>query len=250
MFSFNTPLDVTRVARTMSSSARYALALLVCSLVVCLCRTPNAGADEFVINVNTDQRASVVGRAPSLRAIIEELCWRAGATLDYYDAEDRPVGGTYRDVPLGALLRRLLSRESYMTGAVRDPTTGEDRLLWLRVLGDPATAAARRASGAVTSSQAGFEVPPVLLRTALTATGQDPSEKRAALAALAARISGDAQQLEAFLATDSRLIAEAIARFDRAAESLRELRDRYPEPRVTAKIDAILTELARSPGHL
>ncbi|MBI5504646.1 MAG: hypothetical protein HY899_07575 [Deltaproteobacteria bacterium] len=248
MFAFIALLGATYVVRALRLPRRSTSAFLVGVLVLCLWRIPSAQAGALVIDVDSDQRAPVVGRAPSLRTVVQELCWRAGARLDFYDAEDRPAGGAYRDMALGELLGRLLSRESYMAGTMRDPVTGKDRVLWLRVLGDPATAAARRASGAGNSSQAGFQVPPVLLQTALSAPGQNPAARQAALAALAARISGDAQQLEAFLATDSRLIAEAIARFDRASESLRELRGNYSDPRVTAKLDEILAALARAPG--
>ncbi len=246
MFAFIALLGVIYVTRAMRLPGRCTSTFVSGSLALCLWHTANAEADALVINVDAGQRATVIGRTPSLRTLIEELCWRAGATLDFYDAEDRPAGGAYRDIALGELLGRLLSRESYLAGTMRDPVTGKDRVLWLRVLGDPATAAARRASGAESSSHAGFQVPPVLLQTALSAPGQDPSAKQAALASLAARISGDAHQLEAFLATDSRLIAEAIARFDRASESLRELRGRYSDPRVTAKLDEILAALEPS----
>jgi len=219
---------------------------MLCALMVHLHQSASqALAQLSTVEVSADQRVSVAGRAASLKTVVEDVCWRAGVSVDFYDAQDRPFGGTYRDLPLGDLLGRLLSRESYMAGSVRDPATGKDRLLWLRVLGDPATAAARRASSDWSASRAGFQVPPVLLQTALSASSKDSSAKEAALASLAARISGDARQFEGFLATDSRLIAEAIARFDRAAESLRELRSRYRDPRVTAKIDEILAALAR-----
>ena len=191
-----------------------------------------------------NQRATVVGHSNSLRTLIEELCWRSGATLQYFDAADRPAGGAYRDIPLTALIRRLLSRESYVVGTTTDPVTKTERLVWVEVLGDPATATLRRASGSGPSSRPPLQVPPMLLQTALGAPGRDPSAKEGALAQLAARIAGDPRESEAFFATDARLIAQAIMRFDRAADSLRELRGRYTDTRVTGKLDEIIEALA------
>jgi len=228
---------------TRAQIGRAAL-LLAFALVACDSRFVRAEPEGIEINIDISQRATVVGRSSSLRTLLEELCWRSGATLQYFDAVDRAVGGTYRNVPLTKLIRRLLSHESYMVGTTTDPVTKNERLLWVKVLGDPATAAMRRASGAGPSVRAPLQVPPLLLQTALSAPGQDPSEKQGALALLAARIGSDPREFQAFLATDARLIAEAIVRFDRAAESLTELRGRYSDPRVTAKIDQIIAELA------
>jgi len=221
------------------------------ALALCMADAGSADADTdgLVVEVDAAQRATVVGRVSSLRTLVEDLCWRAGATLEFYDAADRPAGGTYRDVALLGLLGRLLWRESYMAETAVDPATGAEVLARLRVFGDPATAGARRASGAETRSRAPLQIPPVLLQTALAAPDADPAARQAALLLLAARIAGDAREFQAFLATDSRLIAQAIARFDRAADSLRELRGRYIDPRITTKLDEILAALAGTGGQ-
>ena len=247
---------VRRMGRPLPTGSRaqvptvYTLLVGLCVLASWSTWPAYAQTNEVVVEVDAKQHATVVGRSASLRTLLGELCWRGGATLEFYDAVDRPVGGSYRDVLLVKLVGRLLSDESYVAEATVDPSTGTERLVRLRVLGDPATAMARRASGAGAISEAPLQVPPALLQTALTAPKQtDPSEKQTALAMIEARIAGDARQLEAFLTTDSRLIAQAIARFDRAAQSLREARGHYSDPRITAKLDEIIAALATMGSH-
>lgn len=130
-----------------------------------------------------------------------------------------------------------------MLGTTTDPANQTEYLLWIRVLGDPAIATTRRAAGFDPASRPLLQVPALLLQTALGARERDPAEKEAALAVLATRIGTAPRQLRAFLATDARLIAQAIVRFDHAADSLRELRGRYADARVTGKIDQIIAEL-------
>jgi len=87
-------------------------------------------------------------------------------------------------------------------------------------------------------------VPPALVATAFGDQSVDAAEREAALATMAARISGDPAQLQGFLATDSQLIADAIRRYKGVQQPLRELQRRYPDPRIAAKIDQIIEALA------
>jgi|GEM_PF-725381 len=249
--AFDTGLTLLVGGRaTLPAQRRLAALLLACALVVGRHAVAAAQTDSLVINVDAAQRATVVGRTLSLRTVIEELCWRAGIALDFYDAVDRPAAGTFRDLPVGKVLGRLLSQESYVAGTTTDPSTGNERVSWLRVLGEPTTAMARRASGAGPTSAIPLQVPPDLLLTALAAPRKtNPSEQQTALAVIEARIAGDPRELEAFLTTDSRLIAEAIVRFDRASESLREARSHYSDPRITAKLDDVIAALSTMNSH-
>lgn len=194
----------------------------------------------ITLEVAAGQRVSVIGRSASLKTVIEDVCYRAGVEVLFYDAADRPFGGTHRDIALHDLLRRLLRDESFMVETVR--VGGGVRVTSLRVLGEPAVAAARRARGG--GARRRFEVPPVLLDTAFGAPTADAAERDAALATLAARISGDPVQFQGFLATDSRLIADAIRRYAGVEKQLREMQGRAPDPRIAQKIDEIVAALA------
>lgn len=208
--------------------------------------TTPAVAQFDTLEVDSDQRVTVIGRAPSLKTVIEDLCWRAGVRVDFYDAEDRSFGGTFRGLPLDQFLTRVLSRESFMTGG----TSGEGRrLVWLRVLGDPVVGAKRRASGGTRAGvRAALDVPPTLARAAFTAgEGKEHEEqRREALNALSARIAGDSRQLGTFLATDAKLIAETLAQYPGAKVALAELAERYPDPRIRTKLAEIETALGGS----
>lgn len=194
----------------------------------------------IILEVAADQRVSVVGRSASLKTVIEDVCYRAGVDVLFYDAADRPFGGTHRDIALHELLGRLLREESFMVETVR--ISGVVHVTSLRVLGEPAVGAARRARGG--GARRRFEVPPVLLDTAFGAPGADAAERDAALATLAARISGDPVQLQGFLATDSHLIADAIRRYAGVEKQLREMQRRASDPRISQKIDEIVAALA------
>ena len=204
-----------------------------------------ANVAVFTVEVGPEQRVSVQGRSASLRLVIEDICYRAGVEMVFYDAADRPFGGTYHDLPLRELLDRLLHQESYMVETVHVASTQADMVSSLRVLGDPAVAAARRAKGGGAARRR-FQVPPALLDTAFGKTTASSTERDTALATMAGRISGDPAQLQGFLATESRLIAETIRRYAGVEEPLRRLQTQYADPRIVHKIDEILAALANA----
>lgn len=199
-----------------------------------------AQASELSIAVSPDQRVSVSGRSASLRTVVEDVCYRAGIDVRSYDAEDRAFGGTYADLTAKSFLERLLRRESFMmeVASVDDA----QRVVAIRVLGNPTAAAARRARGQA-PRRSGFQVPPALVRTAFRATDGDQAGREAALGVIGSRIAGDPAQLEAFLTTDPLQIALAVQRHRGAESALRELQLRYPEPRIARKIDEIVAAL-------
>lgn len=199
-----------------------------------------ANAEEISIGVASDQRVSVSGRGSSQRSVIEEVCYRAGVDLLFYDAADRPFGGDYAALALPMFLERVLRDESYIVETVSHQGMDVPYVTTLRVLGDPAVAALRRASSPRVRRRPRFQVPPSLVSTAMSA---DAAGREAALSVLGARIAGDPTQLQGFLATEPRLIAEAIRRHEGAEEALRELQQRYPDPRISGKIEEVLAAL-------
>src|SRR4029453_1642447 len=92
-----------------------------------------AGADTMRVEVTDEQRASVAGQGGSLRAVLEELCWRAGARFRYDDA-DEPVAASGDEQPLSVVLERLLRGRSYVLMLRRD-APGDPRVSSLHVLG-------------------------------------------------------------------------------------------------------------------
>lgn len=198
------------------------------------------------MTVTADQRVTLVGRASSLRSVLEDVCYRAGINLLSWDADDRAFGGAYHELPVTELLTRLLRSQSFLLEAmaVGDAT----RVTSLRVLGDPAVASARRARG-IRSGRRTFDPPPVLLDAAFSSDAVGSAEQQAALATLASRISGDPAQLQGFLSTDPLLIAQAIERYKGVEAPLRELQKKYPDPRIARKIDDVIAALRTLPAH-
>jgi len=202
-------------------------------------------ADSLVIEVAPDQRTTLSGRQPSLKTVVEDLCYRAGVDLLFYDAEDRTFGGEYTVLPLKELLARILSRESYMIEAVRVGESQTEMVFSLRVLGDSNTASARRAHGGGVIRNRQFQVPPEILTNAFGSSDPNDAERQTALETIGARISGNPSQLKGFLMTDSRLIAQALERHKDVVAGLRQLQARYPDPMISAKIEEIIGELAK-----
>jgi hypothetical protein len=200
-------------------------------------------ADNLSVSVSASQLVTVSGRSASLKTVIEDVCFRSGVDLLYFDAADRSFGGSYTDLPLRTFLDRVLRGESFVAESVRAAGSGAERLTTLRVLGDAATGAARRAKGG--AGRRRWQPPPALVETAFAGKEATTEEQDAALATLASRIAGDPAQLAGFLATESSQIALALQRHRSAADGLRALRGRYDDPRITTKIDEILEALAK-----
>jgi len=220
-----------------------ALPLIVGLLLTSSSRRARAG--DVTIEVTSDQHVTVSGRAISLKSVLEDVCFRAGAELLYFDAVDRAFGGEYHDLPLETLIARLLHDDSYLVQSIRDSRSGAIRVSTLRVLGDPAVGSARRAKGGLRST---WQVPPVLLDTAFGASAEQGDQRENALAMIESRIGGDPVQLQGFLSTDSRQIADAIRRYKGVETPLRALQKRSSDPHVVSKIEEIIAALATPPA--
>ena len=233
------PIVVSPVRFHVAAIGTLVLALFT-SVVAC---APTAClADEPTMEVSTDQRVSLSGRAASLKSVVEEVCFRAGVDLRFYDASDRPFGGTYQDLPLATLLERLLRTESYLAEVIVTGQSGAVRVVALRVLGDPSVASARRARGG--GAFARLRVPPALVAAAFGDNAASKQERDAALSAMAAQVTGSPSQLAGFLATDAEQIALAVRRHKGVEEGLRQLQRRASDPRIAKKLDDVLAALA------
>ncbi len=217
--------------------------LAVVSVTLLTGAPSDSSAVDLLIEVDTMQRVTVRGRGSSVRGVLEEVCLRADVDLLSYDATDRPYGGTYLEVPIDEFFRRLLRDESYMLETTS--ASGYPRVAAIRVLGDPAVAAERRRRGDGRPRR-GLRLPATLVDAAFAGMDEE-TDQPTALASLGSYIAGNQAQLQAFLATDSILIAQALRRHKNVEEPLRELKQRYRDPRIVAKIDEVLrnfTELS------
>ncbi len=200
-----------------------------------------AHAQQHTIDVGFDQTATVAGRFRSLRDVIEDLCWRAGVELRSYDADDRPFSARIEAKPLAQALVKLLRHESFMIGSTVSPD-GRATVVWLRVLGDHETAKRHRASGSTRRRGPGIYLPPTLVEAAF-ATGNS-AEQTKALRLLVQRIESDPSQRQAFLSTDSRLIAETLARYPAALATLKNIDVTTLDPSLRAKLADLIRILA------
>src|SRR5262245_59547524 len=100
--------------------------------LVALCAIP-AWADDLRVELDEQQRATVVGAGPSVRQVVEELCFRAGAAFQY-DEQEIPFAISVEREPLEVVFARLLSGRSYVLRLRRDGD-GRSRVTSLHVLG-------------------------------------------------------------------------------------------------------------------
>jgi hypothetical protein len=98
------------------------------------------------IVVHEDATISLDGRSPSLRAVVEEICVRAGVQLRAYDAVDRRMRGHYERLRLSDILGRLLREESFVLGFSGRRAGERNRVRWLRVF-DRSDRSGSRAKG-------------------------------------------------------------------------------------------------------
>jgi hypothetical protein len=197
-------------------------------------------SDGSTLHLGAQQTLTVAGSFTSLRALIEDICWRAGVELRSFDAEDRSVNVNYSGIPLANALRGLLRNESYLLGAAPAPSHAVPQITWIRVLGEHETARTNRRRGRQQAA-AGFQVPSTLVRTAFAS--EDGDERAAALQEISARILSSDEQLAAFLATEAHLIARTLNRYPHAAELVSELRESQIDPTIRRKLDEIIAAL-------
>jgi hypothetical protein len=208
-----------------------------------------------------DQRATVVGETPSLKAVVQEICRQAGIELRAYGAPDRRYVGKLENVPLTDAFRSLLRTESYIVW-MRSGTPDEPaRVRWMRVLGpEPSTptAAATAAAFAPLQQAVPAAAPPAppaptgrfSLSTALLfqAFGTyDPARREQAQREIIERLA-QPEQLQRFLATDPKEMTTMFGRYRDYEQTIRRLMAMSGQAEVQAKLEQVLKELAANPN--
>jgi hypothetical protein len=205
------------------------------------------------VEVTPDQRATVLGDAVSLRAVVGEICRQAGIQLRAFAAPDRPYVGHLENVTISDAFRSMLRSESYFLGFRKEEPAGHTRITWIRVLGGQSspTAVSAPKAGAPTTTGGRlrpgfganrFTISPALLFQAFGTL--DPQRRDQARQEVIARIE-EPDQLTRFLATPPKDLARMFTRYKDAASGLRQLQSMAAErPEVQAKFDEILAEVA------
>jgi hypothetical protein len=204
--------------------------------------------------VTPDQRATIIGDAPSLKNVIVEICRQADVELIAYAAMDHRFAGRLENMPLQDALRSMLRIESYLVGFSGDDQTNEPRVTWLRVIGgiSPATPGAMPAgiasqpstgdpnAGRATATPAPdqrFSVSSSLLFQAFGTF--DPARRDMAQRELLERIVAP-DQLPKFLATEPKELANMFGRYRDSAQTIRRLVSLSENGEVTQKLTEVL----------
>jgi hypothetical protein len=175
-----------------------------------------------------------VAAAPrTLRSVLEELCAREQVRLRY---EGPSRWAPPRDVATLSVerdLETLLDGLDYVKTLREDPKSGRTRLVALHVLGGAATADAP-------APNEPFAVHITLLDAAFAPTEPDP----ASVERLIEDVRRHPDRLEAFLATDTAVMVESLARYPHAARLLRAIAERADiDPRSRKKLAELLAAL-------
>jgi hypothetical protein len=184
--------------------------------IVALCAVPTWGND-LRVELDEQQRATVVGAGPSVRQVVEELCYRAGAAFQY-DEQEIPFAISVEREPLEVVLARLLSGRSYVLRLRRDGD-GHSRVASLHVLGPDG--AARRVVAAPTPQ---FVVPATMMEAAFRGGGS-PEARAAAVQGLFENVRDDPERRRAFLETDPAVMLESLRGYPEALSVLRRMHD-------------------------
>lgn len=206
------------------------------------------------MEVAADQTTTLVGQFDSLKAVLEELCSRAGVELRAYDADDRAVSANYRDLPLGDVMTALLNHENYLLGQGRDPATGNARVAWVHVSGNqsgPVTKMAARKLG----SEMGFDTPPPPAPAAAPAPpapaavpppvaplGENPDVSEELLASLAEKMFGG-EKRQQFLITDAEVLAGSLQHYPDSPQLVRRLLGQQNDPAIIQKLTEVLSAM-------
>ena len=234
-------------ARSLRVHVRGLLAAVLCggiALAVAAGGPRSAAADEGApeVTVTEGQRATVVGRGPSVRAVIEQLCWQANVPLQY-DGDDEPFASDQRDQPLEKVLSRLLHRRDFVLAVHREEPDGALRVTSLHVLG--ASGSLHRREGGSTLDAAAiprFTIPGEMLKAAF-ADG-DAASREHAMTALMEDVLGNPVRLQSFLAADVPTMADALRPYPIAPAMLERM---SASPRLNTamrnKINALIAAL-------
>lgn len=194
-----------------------------------------ASAEDLRVELDDHQRATVVGRGTSTRAVVEELCRKSGALLRY-DDQDAEFALAVENEPLEAVLASLLRGKSYLLRFRSDPA-GDTRIAELHVLGPEG--ADRRAEGPAPLAS----VVPVDLLEAAFASGP-PASREVGIQELVRSVGTDPDRRRAFLAMDAATITNALRRFPDAAAVVRKFEGLAgQDAEVKAKLASVLAML-------
>ncbi|MBC8293487.1 MAG: hypothetical protein H8E45_10030 [Proteobacteria bacterium] len=201
-------------------------------------------AEPIRIEVDAEQRTTLVGASSSLKMLISDLCIRAGVELASYDAADRPVRASYERLPLHEVLPRLLRQESH---TLRLRSQGDQlRVSRLEVLGTKTSRVHnRRQTSSTATGNHRLWLPRSLMEAAFASPSVDRREK--AVLAIGEYIAGDEQRYSQFLAADAEWMARAIRGYPYARQMLVELRENQGGNAVAKKVAAIILALENLP---
>jgi hypothetical protein len=166
-----------------------------------------APAEDARVELDGHQRATVIGRGVSTRAVVEQLCRQGGAAVRF-DDQDAEFGVTVENEPLETALQSLLRGKSYLLRFRRDAAGGA-RVAGIHVLGPDG--AGRRPEGRPAS---GFVVPFEMLEAAFGAAS--PEARDRGIEELMRNVGSDAERRRQFLATDPAVMARALRSFPEA----------------------------------
>jgi hypothetical protein len=172
-------------------------------------------AEDVRVKLDDQQRATVVGSGPSVREVVEDLCWRAGTTFQY-DDQDGAFAISVEQEPLEVVLARLLSGRSYLLRLRRDGA-GASRVAALHVLGPDGVG--RRAAEVPAPR---FVVPFRLLEAAFRNQGS-PEARASAVQGLLQSVRDDPRQRRAFLAADPTVMTVSLRNYPDAVSVLRQM---------------------------
>ncbi len=226
----------TLSAYPKACSNRCAAALSACVVVSSL--SP-VRADENRVHVAADQTTTVVGRFDSLAALIAELCDEAGVELRGFDAADRIVGASCEELPLHAVLERLLSAENFVLGIQGgDPDDGDPeekaaRVVWMQVSGNSPAGSLPIVGGVTLPSSFGDS----------TFEDEDTSQSARAMRAVAEHLLADKVHVAEFLRVPAKDLALSLGHYPHIRPLLEQLRRQEQHPDVVEKLRAVIAEL-------
>ena len=221
---------------------------------------PPAGEPVMVdggvsVSITRDQRATIVGDAPSLRNIIVEICRQANIKLITYAAADHRFAGRLENVPLSDALRSMLRTESYLVGFRGDEQSTQPRITWLRVMGGMSPAEPGSLPPAVANQFGAQQPQPTSVGTVSPPPDQrfsisssllfqafgtfDPARRDMAQRELLERI-GAPDQLPRFLAMEPKELANMFGRYRDSAQTLRRLLSISENGEITQKLTEVL----------
>jgi hypothetical protein len=210
-------------------------------IVPCICISAGlasstlAWAEQLRVGIDGQQHATVVGRGPSVRGVIEELCWQSRAALRY-DDQDTGFAAAVENEPLESALATLLRGKSYLLKVRRD-SGGESRVTALHVLGPDGVG--YRAERPRTPP---FVVPFEMVEAAFGSNAPDGREH--AIENLMRTIAADPERRRAFLAADPATMAMSLRRYPEAPAVLRTIQVLAGDDvAVKAKLESLATAL-------